>query len=114
MKTSSKKTPGNSRLGEIVPLANNLWLIIGDGPKDFPNVVVYRADDRMYVMDSGAGSVIKASIRKVMQAAGPLQTFTLLNSHGHADHVGNNDVINMAQAKEKHHYFSKAGLALLD
>jgi len=49
-----------------------------------------------------------------MQEAGPLQTFTLLNSHGHADHVGNNDVIDVAQAKEKHHYFSKAGLALLD
>ena len=114
MKTSSKKIAGNSRLGDIVPLANNLWLIVGDGPKDFPNVVVYQAGDRMYVMDSGAGSVIKASILKVMQEAGPLQTFTLLNSHGHADHVGNNDVINMTQAKEKHHYFSKAGLALLD
>src|SRR6266508_540715 len=114
MKTPSKKIIGNSRLGDIVKLANNLWLIVGDGPKDCPNVVVYQAADRMYVMDSGTGPVIKASILKVMQAAGPLQTFTLLNSHGHADHVGNNDVINMAQAKEKHHYFSKAGLALLD
>ena len=114
MKLTSKKIAGNSKLGDIVPLANNLWLIVGDGPKDFPNVVVYRAGNRMYVMDSGAGSVIRASILKVMQEAGPLQMFTLLNSHGHADHVGNNDVINMAQAKEKHHYFSKAGLALLD
>ncbi len=101
-------------LGDIVQLANNLWLIGGDGPKDYPNVVVYQAGDRMYVMDSGAGSVMRASIVKVMQEAGPLQMFTLLNSHGHADHVGNNDVIHVAQAKEKHHYFSKAGLDLLD
>ena len=114
MKTPSKKATGNSRLGDIVQLANNLWLIVGDGPKDCPNVVVYRASDRMYVMDSGAGPVIRASIIKVMQEAGPLQTFTLLNSHGHADHVGNNDLIHIAQAKEKHHYFSEAGLALLD
>ncbi len=114
MKTPSKKIADNAKLGDIVPLANNLWLIVGDGPKDFPNVVMYRAGDRMYVMDSGAGPVIRASIIKVMQEAGPLQTFTLLNSHGHADHVGNNDVIDVAQAKEKHHYFSKAGLALLD
>src|SRR6266508_5879041 len=106
MKTPSKKIAANARLGDIVPLANNLWLIVGDGPKDFPNVVMYRAGDRMYVMDSGAGPVIRASIIKVMQEAGPLQTFTILNSHGHADHVGNNDVINMAKAKEKHHYFS--------
>jgi glyoxylase-like metal-dependent hydrolase (beta-lactamase superfamily II) len=114
MKTPAKKIAGNARLGDIVQLANDLWLIVGDGPKDFPNVVVYRAGDRMYVLDSGVGPVIRASIIKVMQEAGPLQTFTLLNSHGHADHVGNNDVIKMAQAKEKHHYFSKAGLALID
>src|SRR5215211_7592479 len=114
MKTSSKKIGENSKLGDIVKLANNLWRIVGDGPKDCPNVVVYQAADRMYVMDSGAGPVIRASILKVMQEAGPLQTFTLLNSHGHADHVGNNDVINMARAKERHHYFSNAGLRLLD
>ena len=47
MKTPSKKIGGNSKLGDIVQLANNLWLIVGDGPKDFPNVVVYRAGDRM-------------------------------------------------------------------
>ena len=114
MKTPSKKIAGNSKFGDIVQLANNLRLIVGDGPKDCPNVVVYQAADRMYVMDSGAGPVIRASLIKVIQEAGPLQTFTLLNSHGHADHVGNNDVINMAQAKERHHYFSNAGLRLLD
>lgn len=114
MKSPSKKIAGNSKFGDIVQLANNLWLIVGDGPKDCPNVVVYQAADRMYVLDSGAGPVIRASIIKVMQQAGPLQTFTLLNSHGHADHVGNNDVINFAQAKERHHYFSNAGLSLLD
>ncbi len=114
VKTPSVRIATNSRLGDIVPLAHNLWLIVGDGPKDCPNVIVYQAADRMYVMDSGAGPVIKASIIKVMHAAGPLQTFTLLNSHGHADHVGNNDVINIAQARVKHHYFSNRGLALLN
>ncbi len=42
----------------------------------------------MYVMDSGAGRVMRASILKVMQEAGPVQSFTLLNSHKHADHAG--------------------------
>ncbi len=114
MKKPSKKIAGNSKFGDIMQLANNLWIIVGDGPKDCPNVVVYQAADRMYVMDSGAGPVIRASIIEVMQEAGPLQTFTLLNSHGHADHVGNNDVIKIAQAREKHHYFSISGLSLLD
>jgi glyoxylase-like metal-dependent hydrolase (beta-lactamase superfamily II) len=37
-----------------------------------------------------------------------------LNSHSHADHVGNNDLIHLAQAKETQHYLSQAGLSLLD
>jgi glyoxylase-like metal-dependent hydrolase (beta-lactamase superfamily II) len=101
-------------LGDIVQLADNLWIIIGDLPGDIPNVVVYRAGDRMYLMDSGAGRTMRASIIKATQDAGPAESFTLLNSHGHADHVGNNDLLQVIQAKEKHHYLSKAGLALLD
>jgi len=37
-----------------------------------------------------------------------------LNSHGHADHVGNNDLIHLVDAKEKYHYLSEPGLSLLD
>lgn len=44
----------------------------------------------------------------------PVQSFTLLNSHGLADHVGNNDLIHLVEARETHHYLSAAGLALLD
>jgi glyoxylase-like metal-dependent hydrolase (beta-lactamase superfamily II) len=101
-------------LGDIVPLANNLWLVVGDLPVDVPNALVYRAGDRLYLMDSGAGSTIRASILQVLHEVGPVQSFTLLNSHAHADHVGNNDLIHLVEAKETHHYLSEAGLALLD
>jgi glyoxylase-like metal-dependent hydrolase (beta-lactamase superfamily II) len=101
-------------LGDIVPLANNLWLVLGDLPRDIPNALLYRAGDRLYLMDSGAGPIIRASIIQVLHEVGPVQSFTLLNSHGHADHVGNNDLIHLAQARETHHYLSEAGLALLD
>lgn len=100
--------------GDIVQLANNLWLIVGDLPADIPNALVYLVGKRMYLMDSGAGPTIRASIIKVLQGAGPVKSFTLLNSHGHADHVGNNDLIRSVQAKEKHHYLSEAGLGQLD
>ena len=43
-----------------------------------------------------------------------MQSLTLLNSHGHPDHVGNNDLIQLAQAKKTHHYLSEAGFSLLD
>src|SRR5215217_6684581 len=101
-------------LGDVVQLANNLWAVIGDMPADVPNALVYRKGDRLYLMDSGAGPTIRRSILRVLHEAGTVQSFTLLNSHGHADHVGNNDLIQLAQAKETHHYLSEAGLAMLD
>jgi glyoxylase-like metal-dependent hydrolase (beta-lactamase superfamily II) len=101
-------------LGDIVPLANNLWLVVGDLPADVPNALVYRAGDRLYLLDSGAGSTIRASILQVLHEVGPVQSFTLLNSHAHADHVGNNDLIHLVEARQTHHYLSEVGLARLD
>jgi glyoxylase-like metal-dependent hydrolase (beta-lactamase superfamily II) len=100
-------------LGDTVSLAKNLWIVLGDMPADVPNVL-YRKDDRLYLLDSGAGPTTRASILQMLNDLAPAQSFTLLNSHAHADHVGNNDVIRLAQAKETHHYIAEAGLALLD
>src|SRR5512133_581000 len=101
-------------LGDVVQLANNLWMVTGDMPADVPNALAYRSGDRLYLMDSGAGRTMRASILRLLRDVGPVQSFTLLNSHSHADHVGNNDLIHLAQAKEKHHYLSEVGLSLLD
>src|SRR5215217_7296883 len=101
-------------LGDVVRLANNLWVVIGDMPADVPNALVYRKVNHLYLMDSGAGSTIRASILKALHDAGSVQSFTLLNSHGHPDHVGNNDLIHQAQAKKTYHYLSEAGISLLD
>jgi glyoxylase-like metal-dependent hydrolase (beta-lactamase superfamily II) len=101
-------------LGDIVPLAENLWLVVGDLPADVPNALVYQAGDRLYLMDSGAGAAIRASILQALRKVGPVRSFTLLNSHAHTDHVGNNDLIQLAEARERRHYLSEAGQALLD
>ena len=53
-------------LGDVVQLANNLWVVIGDMPADVPNALIYRKGDRLYLMDSGAGPTIKASILQVL------------------------------------------------
>ncbi len=53
-------------LGDVVQLANNLWAVIGDMPADVPNALVYRKGDRLYLMDSGAGPTIRASILRVL------------------------------------------------
>jgi glyoxylase-like metal-dependent hydrolase (beta-lactamase superfamily II) len=86
-------------LGEIHTLADNLWLIEGEMPDDndkhpdLANALVYRRDDRLYLMDTGAGPRMRAGIKRALREAGPAQVFTLLNSHGHLDHVGNNGLI---------------------
>jgi glyoxylase-like metal-dependent hydrolase (beta-lactamase superfamily II) len=90
-------------LGEIMPMARNLWLVVGDMPADIPNVLVYRKGDCLYLLDSSAGPTMRASIQKVFADVGPVPSFTLLNSHGHADHVGNNDLSHLVQAKQKSH-----------
>jgi hypothetical protein len=71
----------NYMLGDIVRLANNLWLVAGDISVDIPNVLVYlAAHDRLYLMDSAAGPTIRTSIIRVLNEAGSTKSFTLLNS----------------------------------
>lgn len=107
-------------LGDVYQLAENLWFIAGKMPADAmkevesANAVYYRTGEHGYLIDSGVGSVMRASILHTIAAAGPLRTFTLLNSHGHADHTANNDLIEAVQAPEKHHYLAEAGWRLLD
>src|SRR6516162_491590 len=69
---------GIHRLGEIVPLASNLWLVVGEMPEDnfkhpdIANALVYRAGDRLYLLDSSAGATIRQSIVQVLQEVGPV------------------------------------------
>lgn len=71
---------------------------------DFCNVVIYRSGDSLYMVDSGGGAAIRASIRRILREVGPVHSFTLFNTHAHLDHICNNDVIAEVQAHDKHHY----------
>lgn len=107
-------------LGDVFRLAENLWFIAGKMPADAmkeaesANAVFYRSEDRGYLIDSGVGPIMRQSILCTIDEAGPLRSFTLLNSHGHADHTANNDLIDLVRAPQKRHYLSEAGWALLD
>jgi glyoxylase-like metal-dependent hydrolase (beta-lactamase superfamily II) len=107
-------------LGDVHQLADNLWLIEGEWPDDLEkdpdiaNAVLYRAGDRLYLMDTGVGSKMRTGIERALAEAGPARSFTLLHSHAHVDHVCNNDLIHTVKAAEKHHYFSEPGQVMLD
>jgi glyoxylase-like metal-dependent hydrolase (beta-lactamase superfamily II) len=107
-------------LGDVVELSEGLWLVEGEMPEDndrlpdIANAVVYRRDDRLYVLDTGVGPLMRASLLRLLRENGPVREFTLLNSHGHIDHVCNNDLIHTVSAEVKRHYISEPGMALLD
>jgi glyoxylase-like metal-dependent hydrolase (beta-lactamase superfamily II) len=107
-------------LGDVVEVAKGLWLVEGEMPDDndrYPdvaNAVVYRREDRLYVIDTGVGPLVRDSLLRLLQENGLVREFTLLNSHGHTDHVCNNDLIHSVSAGAKRHYISEPGMALLD
>jgi glyoxylase-like metal-dependent hydrolase (beta-lactamase superfamily II) len=107
-------------LGDIKELKKNLWLVKGDNPKNVlksPTIassVLYKAEDRLYLMDSGVGPVFRQSLKNVIEQAYPISEFYLLNSHLHVDNICNNNIIEEVQAQKKHHYVSDAGFASLD
>lgn len=87
-------------LGEQIELDARTRLIMGQEldmrarQPDVSNVIVHRTGDLLVLIDSGVTSTIRDSIRS---AAGDLAGWSkilLLTTHGHADHVGNNDIVN--------------------
>jgi glyoxylase-like metal-dependent hydrolase (beta-lactamase superfamily II) len=107
-------------LGETRQLAGNLWYIEGLMPDDFTqdvdraNALVYRAGDRLYVLDTGSGEAMRQSLEKLINDAGPLKSLTILNSHSHLDHCGNNDLVHSGRAEQRNHYISKEALDRMD
>ncbi len=99
---------------DIHSLASNLVVIEGRHPTllweacDVPSIVVYRATKTLYVLDTGVGpeqrAVLEAQIASLGEGADEI---VLLNSHGHFDHLGNNDLLQQAAIPRKRHLISK-------
>lgn len=104
-------------LGEATSLSSNLWYVQGEMPSDSSkapdpcNVVAYKADDRLYLIDSSSGPRMRHSIEGVLREAGPVKSFTLVNTHSHLDHICNNDLIQSVEAGTKSHYLLGSGIA---
>jgi glyoxylase-like metal-dependent hydrolase (beta-lactamase superfamily II) len=77
---------------------------------DWCNAVIYLAGDHLYLIDSSGGARMRASIVRVLREVGPVEVFTLINTHSHLDHICNNDLIDSVEAKTKHHYLLRAGM----
>lgn len=99
---------------DIHSLARNLVVIEGRHPKvlweacDVPSIVVYRAAKTLYVLDTGVGPEQRAALEAQMAALGEgAGEIVLVNSHGHFDHLGNNDLLGKSAISRKRHLISK-------
>lgn len=105
-------------LGETIRLEDNLWFIRGEMPQDasatpdWCNVVFYRVADRTYLIDGGGGAAARASIHRLLAESGPSTSFAVVNTHAHLDHICNNDLLNAAPARIRHHLLHSAAIEI--
>lgn len=85
--------------GDLHEIAPNLVVIEGHHPHamwedpDLPTIAAYRGERTLYLFDTGAGPEQRAALLRVAEQLGGAEEVLLLNSHGHMDHLGNNDVL---------------------
>ena len=104
--------------GEIVEVAPNVELVGGrpldiqKGEVDVANALLYKSGSTLVVVDTGgtAGFVryLDAAAKRLM----PFDRAVLVNTHGHADHVGNNAWIDTLGVPAEH-FISAHDLTLM-
>ena len=115
--TSAQAGPGqaapgtrkeHTMLGEIHELQPGLYVISGRHAVSewydahFATIVAVHAGTTLYLLDSGMGEQKQAILDIAGRLRGQFTQLVLLNSHGHYDHIGNNDVIGEIQAATAH------------
>lgn len=90
---------------------HNLW----DDP-DLPTIGIYRGAHRLYLLDTGVGPEQRAALlAQAGQLRDGMDEVVLLNSHGHLDHLGNNDVLDeVAGGRPARHFFPRDARPGLD
>ncbi|WP_314247430.1 MBL fold metallo-hydrolase [Streptomyces kutzneri] len=85
-------------LGDLIEIDDRTVLVLGqeldlahDQP-DVANALVHRAGDTLVLVDTGVTPAFRTALRAAADRVGPWTRALLLTTHGHPDHVGNNDL----------------------
>ncbi|MFI8279635.1 MBL fold metallo-hydrolase [Streptomyces sp. NPDC085929] len=85
-------------LGDLIEIDDRTVLVLGqeldvehDQP-DVANALVHRAGDTVVLVDTGVTPAFRAALRAATDRVGPWSRALVLTTHGHPDHVGNNDL----------------------
>ncbi|MFF4100852.1 MBL fold metallo-hydrolase [Streptomyces sp. NPDC001903] len=85
-------------LGELIGIDERTVLVLGqgldveNGRPDVGNALVHRAGETLVVVDTGVTAAFRAALREAADGVGPWSRALFLTTHGHPDHVGNNDL----------------------
>lgn len=94
----TRSGPLDPALGTVCRIDDRTVIIFGqelniaaDQP-DVANVVLHRVGSTLFMVDTGATVEFRAALTAAVDLVGPWNRLTVLISHGHPDHVGNNDI----------------------
>lgn len=105
---------------EAIEVAPDAWCIGGRKPEsmlleaDIPNIVLYKIHQTLHIIDTGVSQTFREAILKKAKELLPYQTIFLHCSHFHADHIGNNSLINELNATNKTVFMSALTRANID
>lgn len=85
-------------LGDLIEIDDRTVLVLGqeldiehDQP-DVANAIVHRAGDTLVLVDTGVTAGFRTALREATARVGTWTRALVLTTHGHLDHVGNNDL----------------------
>lgn len=85
-------------LGDSVEIDDRTLLVLGQGldvahdQPDVANALVHRAGDTLVLVDTGATAAFRSALRDAADRLGPWSRALVLTTHGHPDHIANNDL----------------------
>ncbi|MEU0375450.1 MBL fold metallo-hydrolase [Streptomyces sp. NPDC006283] len=85
-------------LGDLIEIDDETVLVLGQGldvehdQPDVANALVHRVGDTLVLVDTGATTAFRAALRGATGRVGHWSRALVLTTHGHPDHVANNDL----------------------
>ena len=92
-------------LGDITRIDDRTVLVIGQvldiakNQPDVANALVHRVEDTVFLVDTGVTTAFRNAIGRAVDLVGPWKRLVLLTTHGHVDHIGNNDLVDEIAAR---------------
>lgn len=85
-------------VGEVVSIDDRTVLVLGQeldvaaNQPDIANVLLHRVDRTLFMIDTGVTAGFRRALTAAVNRVGPWDHLVVLITHGHPDHVGNNDL----------------------